>query len=98
VITGFYTDETGLSHGFGRAVSDVFTSFDAPGAGIPVGIPCSPPIICSNGTQGASISPVRTIAGQYVDTNDVNHGFVRCPHGVITTFDAPGAHLSAYHG
>jgi hypothetical protein len=62
---------------------------DAPGAGR-IGF-CSPPLICSNGTQGASINPAGAIAGQYGDTSGVFHGFLRSPDGTITTFDAPGA-------
>ncbi len=29
--------------------------------------------------------------GNFIDSNGVNHGFVRSPSGDITTFDAPGA-------
>lgn len=89
-ITGFYTDASGLAHGFVRARDGAITTFDAPGAGIPV---CSPPAptIFSTGTQGASINSKGAIAGQYVDTSEVFHGFLRSPDGVITTFDAPGA-------
>jgi len=97
-ITGYYTDATGLSHGFVYAASGAFTSFDAPGAGIPVGVPCTPPVICSNGTQGASIDRAGAIAGQYVGTSDVFHGFVRSPDGAISRFDAPGAGTGAGQG
>jgi hypothetical protein len=34
---------------------------------------------------------VGTIPGNYIDASSVNHGFVRDKHGVLTTFDAPGA-------
>jgi len=95
-ITGFYNDATGLSHGFVRTAEGAITTFDAPGAGRPV--ICPPPLICSNGTQGAGINPVGAIAGQYVDTNAVFHGFSRSPDGTITTFDAPGAGTSAGQG
>ena len=97
-ITGYYTDSTGLSHGFVRAPDGTYTSFDAPGAGIPAGIPCSPPIICSNGTQGGSINTAGVISGQYVDTSDIFHGFVRSRDGEITTFDVPGAGTGAGQG
>ena len=36
--------------------------------------------------------------GTYVDDNSVTHGFVRAPHGEITTFDSPGAGTSAGQG
>jgi hypothetical protein len=88
-ITGFYVDSTGLSHGFLRAPGGAITAFDAPGAGRPVS--CPPPLICSNGTQGASINAAGAIAGQYVDPNGVFHGLLRAPDGTITSFDAPGA-------
>ena len=97
-ITGYYTDAIGLSHGFVYAPNGAFTSFDAPGAGIPVGVPCTPPVICSNGTQGASTNRVGAIAGQYVGTRDVFHGFVRSPDGAISPFDAPGAGTGAGQG
>lgn len=96
-ITGYYTDASGLSHGFVRAPDGDFTTFDAPGAAIPVGL-CSPLLICSTGTQGASINSEGAIGGQYVDSNGVFHGFVRSPHGTITTFDAPGAGTAAGQG
>jgi hypothetical protein len=91
VITGDYIDANGLAHGFVRAPDGPITTFDAPGAGIPSGPPCSPLIIASTGTQGASINPAGAIAGQYVDTSGVFHGFLRAKDGTITPFDAPGA-------
>lgn len=36
------------------------------------------------------------ITGVYPDTNFVFHGFLRSPHGAITTFDAPHASTNAY--
>ncbi len=90
-ITGWFIDAGGLTHGFVRSSDGAITTFDAPGAGKPVGVPCTPPVICSNGTQPASINSAGTIAGQYVGTNGVFHGFLRTPDGSITTFDHPGA-------
>jgi hypothetical protein len=95
-ITGYYIDASGLAHGFLRSPDGTITTFDAPGAGS-VGI-CSPPVICSNGTQGASINLVGAISGQYVDISVVFHGFLRSPDGTITTFDAPGAGTAAGQG
>lgn len=88
-ITGYYTDATELSHGFVRNPDGAIITFDAPGAGRPVS--CPPPLLCSNGTQGVSINTAGAIAGQYVDTSGVFHGFLRSPNGSITSFDAPGA-------
>jgi hypothetical protein len=87
-ITGGYIDASGSSHAFVRSPDGTISTFDAPGAGSGG---CSPPIICANGTQGASINPEGEISGQYVDNSGVFHGFVRSPGGTIHTFDAPGA-------
>jgi hypothetical protein len=94
-ITGYYVDDTGLSHGFLRDYDGTVVTFDAPGAG---NGGCSPPIICPNGTAGASINSEGTIAGQYVDNNGVFHGFVRSPGGSIHTFDVPGAGVGSGQG
>lgn len=88
-ITGYYTDSSGLSHGFLRLPGGFFIIIDVPGAGF--GSECAPPIICSNGTQGAAINIEGTISGQWGDTNGVLHGFVRAPNGIIRTFDVPGS-------
>jgi 5-methylcytosine-specific restriction enzyme A len=44
------------------------------------------------GTLSADINPQGEITGTYVDSNFVFHGFLRSPHGVIVTFDAPDTH------
>jgi hypothetical protein len=98
VITGEYIDASGLGHGFVRAPDGAITTFDAPGAGIPPAPPCSPILIASSGTQGGSIDPGGTIAGQYVDSNGVFHGFLRSKDGEITIFDAPGAGTGSGQG
>jgi uncharacterized membrane protein len=45
-----------------------------------------------------AITDFGVIAGNYVDGNNLNHGFVRTPDGKITTFDAPGASQGTYVG
>lgn len=97
-VTGWYTDSAGVSHGFVRGASGSFNTFDAPGAAVPVGVPCTPPVICSNGTQAGSINAAGVISGQFVDSSDVFHGFVRTPDGSITTFDVPGAGMGPGQG
>jgi hypothetical protein len=63
-----------------------FTAFDAPGAPIKGnGVPTF------RGTHGFNINDTGEIAGNYWDTNDVCHAYVRAPNGATTTFDAPGA-------
>ncbi len=85
-ITGFYFDTNSVSHGFLLAPDlTTFTEIDAPGA-------CSSGPSCSyEGTFPESINPQGAVAGYYLDAGGVFHGFVRAPHGAITTFDAPGA-------
>jgi hypothetical protein len=59
--------------------AQTFTSFDAPGAGT------SP----DQGTFGYAINASGEIAGSYLDSERVNHSFVRSASGVITDFDPP---------
>lgn len=68
-ITGSYTDASGTSHGFLRSLDGKITSFDAPGADTTAGD--------FNGTFPISINDQGTIAGYYIDTNNVMHGFLR---------------------
>jgi hypothetical protein len=77
MIAGYYTDASGLSHGFTGTAGGTITSFDPTG---------------SSGTYGESINAAGAIAGYYVDdVAGAYHGFVRAPDGSITSFDAPGA-------
>lgn len=61
-------------HGFVRDAQGTIVTFDAPGAGFE--------------TNVVGINYLNTIAGNYIDDNDVFHGFVRDQYGIITTFDA----------
>ena len=79
VITGEYTDATGLAHGFVRAVSGTITGFDAPGAGTAGWLSSlvahesgGGPAL--QGTDGFSINTAGEIAGGYGDTGSVFHG------------------------
>jgi uncharacterized membrane protein len=54
----------------------VTTIFDAPG---------------SVNTEPAAINRAGQVAGWYMDTNYVQHGFLREPNGEMIVFDAPGA-------
>ena len=38
------------------------------------------------------------VTGWYVDSADVNHGWVRSLDGTLTEFDAPGAGMAAGQG
>jgi hypothetical protein len=64
-----------------RSNQGTFTTFDAPGAGTAAGQGTLPE---SNNTQGA-------IAGNYIDENFVNHGFLRNQQGNFSVFDVPGS-------
>jgi hypothetical protein len=80
-ITGYYTDEKSVLHGFLRAPGGAITTFDAPGAGTG----------SSQGTVGVGINPHGTISGCYIDANSVGHGFIRARGGTVTTFDVPNS-------
>jgi hypothetical protein len=99
-ITGLYGDPSvaNLDHGFLRTPNGKFVSFDAPGAGDGTG--CCGSLPSSNGpgqgTMGEAINPAGWIAGDYVDSNNVDHTFLRAPDGKIMDFPVPGA--DAYFG
>lgn len=73
----------------GPKTAGTFITFDAPGAGTGV----------NQGTYLAGMNTFGTIAGYYVDANNVYHGFVRDQRGrFITSFDAPGAGAGSFQG
>ena len=83
VIVGSYTDANIVQRGFLRTPNGQIIPFDAPGAGLGVGL--------DQGTLAYSINDLGVIAGQFQDSSYEFHGFVRYPDGSFTTFDAPGA-------
>src|SRR4029077_12487004 len=90
-ITGFFFDSITVAHGYVRSNQGEITVFDAPGAGTGPGqgtIVFSPLII----------NPKGAIAGHYIDSAFVSHGFLSDKDGAITTFDAPGAGTGAIQG
>ncbi len=90
-ITGFFFDLINVAHGYVRSNQGEITVFDAPGAGTGPGqgtIVFSPLII----------NPKGAIAGHYIDSAFVSHGFLRDKDGAFTTFDAPGAGTGASQG
>ena len=76
-----------LASGSAQA-QNVFTTFNVTGAGT----------TALSGTGGISINDAGVIAGIYVATGNVAHGFVRAADGTITTFDATGAGTSSKQG
>jgi hypothetical protein len=91
-ITGHYIDSHNVTHGFVRSpAGDEIIMFDAPGAGKTAG--------SGQGTFPRSVSDSGAITGHYIDSHNVNHGFLRSPAGdEIITFDAPGAGTTAGSG
>ncbi len=69
-----------------NAGSNIIT-FDAPGADTTAND--------YNGTIPTSINTEGVIAGYFVDSTNVYHGFLRSPDGKIINFDAPGADTTA---
>jgi hypothetical protein len=75
-------------HGFVRAASGTFTSFDAPGA----------VVVRNRGTLPFAIDEGGDVTGMYLDAQDAIHGFVRSASGTITDFDVSGAGTSFLQG
>jgi len=69
ITAGNYIDAGGAIHAFLRDLNGTITSFDAMGAGTAPGQGITPLCINSAGS----------ITGLYIDSNGVNHGFVRNP-------------------
>jgi len=82
-------------HGYLRDKNGNFTYFGVPGAGPYTPQSTSPIVIIQ---LPLAINRDGTVAGSYVDVNNVNHGFVRSPDGGIVTFDAPGAGTGSGQG
>jgi hypothetical protein len=78
VITGSFSDASGLSHGFLRTPDGRFTTFDVPGAG-------------ENGTFPIGINLEGAVVGYALDSNDLFHAFLRTSYGKIYTFVGPGS-------
>lgn len=90
VIAGNTIDTGSVSHGFIRTPDGLFITFDDSQAPAGTG--------ANQGTTPAAITDFGVIAGNYVDGNNLSHGFVRTPDGNIATFDAPGASQGTYVG
>jgi hypothetical protein len=89
-IVGYYTDPNVVPHGFVRSPDGHILSFDAPGADLGADL--------NQGTAAYSINDWGLIAGEFEDSSNVFHGFLRYPDGSFTTFDAPGAGRAAFLG
>ena len=93
VISGSFKDLSGVYHGFVRAADGTITTFDEPSAGTSEGQGTATPAdFAGSLTLGCnSLNNAGAITGAYIDSNNVQHGFVRSASGAFTTFDIPGA-------
>src|SRR6266576_3450106 len=66
-ITGWYTDDANVNHGFVRDRHGALVEFDVPGAGTGPG----------QGPNVYSIAPNGAVTGFFLDPDNVVHGFVR---------------------
>ncbi|HUN88103.1 MAG TPA: hypothetical protein VMU28_04905 [Terriglobales bacterium] len=93
-VVGGYEDNGGnfVHHSFFRDLAGKLQIFDVPGAGTGS--------YQGTGCPGCALgfNLWGTVAGTYIDSNGVQHGFIRTPDSKITTFDAPGAGNSSYQG
>jgi len=80
---------TQVWHSYVRAADGTVTEYDAPGGGTGPGQGTEP---CLNDC----LNPVGTVAGDYIDSTNVFHGFVRSRQGDIVEFDPPGASNGTY--
>jgi hypothetical protein len=84
-VVGFYLDQNYLFHAFVRDASGRISAFVAPGSctdGTPAGC---------YGNGDLNINVFGWSVGAVMDSNLINHGFLRSPDGKLTLFNAPGA-------
>ena len=96
VIAGRYSDSSGVSHGLVRSANGTLTTFDPPNVATTNPSTTKAVYNAYVGTLPTSIDTAGDIAGTYTDTTGARHGFLRTANGAITTFDAPGADVSAH--
>lgn len=82
-IVGYYIDPNNISHGFLRSPDGHFTTIDAPGATLTNSL--------GEGIYAMSINDQGEVAGQFLDSNLIYHGFIRYPDGRLSFFDVKGA-------
>src|SRR5208282_552765 len=83
-IAGFYYDSNGVLVGFVRSSAGKFKTFEAPGVGNSSG----------QGTGMAGfdgLTDAGAIAVDGIDSNGVNHGYLRTSGGKFTEFDPTGS-------
>lgn len=83
-ISGNYDDAKG-NHGFLRATDGTFTEFDAPGA-------------AGSGTIADRINSKGSIFGDYTDSSNVFHAYIRDPGGTFKEFETADAGTGYHQG
>jgi hypothetical protein len=84
-VTGNYSDDNGVNHGFVRWPTGTFSTFDVSGPGIATPVQATLP---------QSINDLGVVVGFFYDANGVGHGFTRQLNGKFTSFDAPDANTA----
>jgi hypothetical protein len=75
-MVGWYYTQDG-NHGFAGTLDGALTIIDVPGG--------------DGGTYPLSVNARGQIAGTYIDSNLVRHGFLRQPDGSVDTIDPPNS-------
>jgi hypothetical protein len=83
-VAGIYIDDNNVEHGFLRSPDGTLATFDAPGAG-------TSSYQGTGAGDNTSLNDFGAITGSYIDTNNVQHGYLRSPNGDITTVDPAGS-------
>ena len=91
-VTGQYVSSDNVTHSYVRHPDGRITTFNVPGAGTDGSQ--------YQGTYAEAIDDAGAVTGEYIDSNDVQHGFVRAHDGRISKFDAPdaGTATGSYEG
>jgi hypothetical protein len=88
-IAGFYAGYSNSVHAYVRTTDGTITTFDGPGAGTGAG---TIPLPGNNpGTYAVAGDACGLVAGYFIDSRDVAHGYLRGVDGTLTVFDVPHA-------
>lgn len=83
LISGYFTTDSNVRHGFVRDAGGTITTVDPAG---------------SIRTSLYSVNDDDTVVGNYRDASSVLHGIIRTVDGAIVTVDAPGAGTGSLQG
>ncbi len=88
-VAGFYAGYSNSIHAYVRATDGTITTLDAPGAGTGAG---AIPLPGNNpGTYAVAGDACGLVAGYFIDSRNVAHGYLRAADGTLTVFDVPHA-------